>query len=78
MRPSVLRWQEFKNFVAASYEDFLNHCSADQLFKTAEKNELHLSGYGDEWRKHAMVRLQLFEKAVLVSNEEGLSQSLAA
>lgn len=78
MRPSVLRWQEFENFVAASCEDFLDHCSRDQLFKTTEKYELELSSYGVNWRKEAMVRLQLFEKAVLLSNEEELGQSLAA
>lgn len=51
MRPSVLRWQEFENFVAASCEDFLDHCSTDQFFKTAEKYELDLSSHGDNGEK---------------------------
>ncbi len=73
-----------EDFVAAPCEEFSDHCSKDHLFKIAEEYEeyeLDLSSLSDKrWKEavKAMVRLQLSEKGVLVSKEEGSGQSWAA
>ncbi len=66
-----------KDFVAAPCEKFLDHYSKDQRFEIAEEHELDVSSLSDKQRQEdvkAMVRLQLFEKRVLISKEEGSGQ----
>lgn len=68
-----------EDFVAAPCEEFLDHCTKDQLLKIAEECEVDLGGLTDRRRKEtkAFVKLQLAEKGVLVVKHEGPAQPQA-